>query len=294
MKGNKYNSHNLKVYEMNNRYEIYMYEDSTYSLAEGSHKRGIPKPISELTDSELAERQRLREKYYRNKKNQVQRVIQANLSQNSFFLTLTYLEDRTLDDLDKCIADFKYFITKLNKHFNKKNNERIIKYVACWEVKENEDNTTRHFHFHAFIDIPFSKKVYLSNKQLSKIWSHGFTKINFIDLNNLNDSDLQSTSVYTANYVTKYMFKSRPNTFGRKSLLISRNMKKVYERKQLIDFHYDNIELKEFLKNNNAFTYKRYHYATENPDSKVIKMYLNKQQYSEFLSTIKDDEIKEY
>lgn len=58
MEGNRYNSHNLKVYEMNNRYEVYLYQDSTYSLAEGKHERTDSKPISELTENELIERQR--------------------------------------------------------------------------------------------------------------------------------------------------------------------------------------------------------------------------------------------
>lgn len=294
MEGNRYNSHNLKVYEMNNRYEVYLYQDSTYSLAEGKHERTDSKPISELTENELIERQRQRDKYYHNKKNEVQRIIQANLSKNSFFITLTYAKNRNLDDLDKCIADFKYFITKLNKHFNKKNNDRIVKYVACWEIKEKEDTTTRHFHFHAFIDIPFNKKVYLSNKVLSNIWGHGFTKINFIDLTGVNSNNVHNTSIYTANYINKYLQKSSNIAFGRKSLLISRNIKKVKEYKKLIDLHYDNKELKDFLHNNNNFTYTRFHYATENPNSKVIKMYLNSNQYEQFNKCIDNDIIDKY
>lgn len=279
---------------MANRFEVLMYEDSTYSLANGNHERTKPKSVSELNDKELIERQRQRDKYYRNKKNEVQRLIQTNLSRNSFFITLTYKEDRTLEDLNKCIADFKYFITKLNAHFNKENKERIIRYVACWEIKTNDDNTTRHLHFHAFIDIPFKKNVYLSNKVLSSIWGHGFTKINFIDLKNLNSNDVQATSIYTANYISKYINKSRSEVYGRKCLLISRNLIKVKEHKKLIDFHYDNKELKQFLRTNNNFVYTRYHYATENPNSKVIKMYLNDNQYNEFNKLILKDKIDKY
>lgn len=283
MKGKKYNTHNIKLFDLKDSYEIIMYENATYSLAEGHHERAKSKPIAELSDDELDRRYQQRVKNAMKKKIEVQRLIQANLSKNSFFITLTYKEDKGLEDLDKCFADFKYFITKLNKHFNKIDSKRIVKYIATWEYKTDEKGNSRHLHFHAFIDVPFKKKIYITNKLLSKLWKHGFTNIK--DIHAPYNGEIQ-TPANISRYITKYITKDCMKSNYRKNLLISRNLTKIKEQKYLIDLHSDTKELKELLQQTKVYTYTRYHYATENPNSRVIKLYIDKKTYSKYQNAL--------
>ncbi len=292
-----YNKHNFISYDLKGIREIFIYQDPTNSLKKDCNIKKNKKKEAVLTEQEIKERERQKEKYFRNKQKYIQRLIQSNISRNSYFITLTYAKKTTLNDLDKALKDFKYFITKLNNYYYK-NNKRSIKYIATWEFKkdnldiESSINNTRHLHFHIWIDFPNIKKVY--NADIAKIWKHGFTNTKNIKLytkENLdhiyNEKELKIKASYIGNYLGKYLTKDlslKEDLKHRKSLLISRNL-----QKPIVDRRYLNLKTnppKEVLrmlkdKENQIFKYERKLY-NQNKKSSVIKLFITEEEFKKY------------
>ena len=115
----------------------------------------------------------------RTRKN-IQDVLNANLDDRSYFLTLTFAEN--LQDYKKANSKFNYFIRIKNKG---------IKYLA---VKEHQQRGAIHYHLIVF-DITKEKLDELTNS-----WSYGFWYVKKI------------TNKFTysiANYMTKYFTKEK-------------------------------------------------------------------------------------
>lgn len=289
----KYNKHNLIINDLGNLKEIYLYESPTISLKENCKlDRKKSRAVTKLTEHELTERQRKRKCYYNKKKLDIQRLIQCNISQNSFFLTLTYATETSLNDLDRAFCDFKYFITKLNKHFYN-GNKRQIKYIATWEFKvkdeskEESKENTRHLHFHAWIDFPSEKKIYIKNKDIANIWGHGFINIRPIVTYekvgyDLNEEKIQLQSQYVGYYLAKYLAKDlelKHDLKSRKSILISRNLNKPKTQKRYIDILESVPKELSYIKHHpNTFFYNRINYQTKYK-SKAMKLFLTNEEY---------------
>lgn len=110
----------------------------------------------------------------------IQRTLEANLDNKSYFLTLTFKEN--IQDYKKANSKFHYFIRIKNKN---------IKYLA---IKEHQKRGAIHYHLIVF-DI--------DEKDLQKLkssWNYGYTHSKKI------------TNKYTysiSNYLTKYFTKEK-------------------------------------------------------------------------------------
>lgn len=139
------------------------------------------------------------ERSIRRTRKNIQDILNANLDDKSYFLTLTFAEN--LQDYEKANARFNYFIRIKNKD---------IKYLV---VKEHQQRGAIHFHLIVF-DIEKDKL-----DKLTKSWSYGFWYVKKIN-------DKYSYSI--ANYMTEYFSKEKNQLVkvNKKIFSKSRNLKK--------------------------------------------------------------------
>lgn len=151
-----------------------------------------------ILESEDYKNERTERSIRRTRKN-IQDTLNANLDNNSYFVTLTFREN--LQDYEKANSRFHYFIRIKNKD---------IKYLV---VKEHQQRGAIHFHLIVF-DI---EKDYLD--KLTKSWTYGFWYIKKIN-------DRYAYSI--ANYMTEYFSKEKNQLVkaNKKIFSKSRNLKK--------------------------------------------------------------------
>lgn len=158
------------------------------------------------------------ERSIRRTRQNIQDILNANLDDKSYFVTLTFAEN--LQDYKKANEKFKYFINKKNKD---------IKYLC---IKEHQKRGAIHYHLIVF-DI---EKQEL--KHLLDSWNYGFKYTKKI-------IDKYSWSI--ANYMTEYFSKEKNQQVkaGYRIFTKSTNLKKPLKisdkvvDKILIKYKYD-------------------------------------------------------
>lgn len=139
------------------------------------------------------------ERSLRRTRKKIQDLLNANLDDKSYFITLTFKEN--LQDYEKANARFNYFIRQKNEN---------IKYLV---VKELQKRGAIHFHLIVF-DIELKDL-----EKLVKSWNYGFTHYKKI-------TKIQTYSI--ANYLTNYMTKDKNQLIEVKKKVFSssRNLKR--------------------------------------------------------------------
>lgn len=139
------------------------------------------------------------ERSIRRTRKDIQDILNANLDDKSYFVTLTFSEN--LQDYEKANDRFHYFIRIKNKD---------IKYLV---VKEHQQRGAIHFHLIVF-DLEKSDLDKLTNS-----WTYGFWYVKKIN-------DKYAYSI--ANYMTEYFSKEKNQLVqsGKKIFSKSRNLKK--------------------------------------------------------------------
>lgn len=148
--------------------------------------------------SEKAKQERS-ERSLRRTRKKIQDILNANLDNKSYFVTLTFKGN--LQDYEKANARFNYFIRQKN---------RDIKYLV---VKEHQKRGAIHFHLIVFDIEP---------KDLTKLllsWNYGFTHYKHIK---------NKYSYSIANYFTNYLTKEKNQLVdaNKKVFSNSRNLKR--------------------------------------------------------------------
>lgn len=139
------------------------------------------------------------ERSLRRTRKKIQDILNANLDDKSYFITLTFKEN--IQDYEKANARFHYFIRKKNKD---------IKYLV---VKEHQKRGAIHFHLIVFdIEPNDLEKLLIS-------WNYGFKHSKKI-------TNRYSYSI--ANYLTNYMTKEKNQLVNanKKVFSNSRNLKR--------------------------------------------------------------------
>lgn len=139
------------------------------------------------------------ERSLRRTRKRIQDLLNANLDDKSYFVTLTFKEN--IQDYEKANARFKYFMHQKNKD---------IKYLV---VKEHQKRGAIHFHLIVFDIEP---------KDLAKLllsWNYGFKHYKHIK---------NKYSYSIANYLTNYMTKEKNQLVdaNKKVFSNSRNLKR--------------------------------------------------------------------
>lgn len=214
------------VRSANNYYEIWEYEkpilitdkfeDDFKDINKNDKKeKTIRRTFDELSDEEQNERLRRMSETRLKAKWKILRLVDTNFDNRTSFLTLTTKEN--IQDRSEFTKMFDLFITRLNYSlYNTK--KRKIKYLA---TLERQKRLAWHAHL-LFFDIEF-----IPHKDLLNIWGHGAVRIN--KLNHLNDSS--NAGRYVVKYMEKSIGQSLLESFGKKSYLASRNLKKPEENK---------------------------------------------------------------
>jgi len=176
-----------------------------------------------MREAEKYKKERSERSIRRTRKN-IQDILNANLDDRSYFLTLTFAEN--LQDYKKANARFNYFIRQKNKG---------IKYLA---IKEHQQRGAIHYHLIVF-DI---EKQVLEN--LVSSWTFGFTHLKKI-------TNKYSWSI--SNYLTKYFVKEKNQLVkaGYRIFTKSNNLQKPLiisagvVRKILLMYKYD-VDLEQY------------------------------------------------
>ena len=140
-----------------------------------------------------------REKVAARARQKVRRYANANFSNKSKFITLTFADN---------VADLK----TANREFIKarKRLSRFLKmpleYIAVPEFQKRGA-----VHYHILMNCP-----YIENETLARLWGHGFVKINAID-------KIDNIGAYITKYMTKDGLDER--LAGQKSYFMSHNLK---------------------------------------------------------------------
>ena len=196
----------MKIYITKNKVEQLKNYDNNYAGIQMLNdirwaKENDPefkKNYEKMLKSENYTKERTARSIRRTRKN-IQDILNANLDDKSYFVTLTYAEN--LQDYKKSNSKFHYFMRIKNKN---------IKYLA---VKEHQQRGAIHYHMIVF-DI--EKKDLLN---LVESWTYGFKHYKKI-----NDYNTYSM----ANYMTDYFAKEKNQRVnaGYRIFTKSRNLKK--------------------------------------------------------------------
>lgn len=147
-----------------------------------------------------------RDKVLSRARRDLRRIVNSNYQPYSKFVTLTFSDN--VSDLNYCNNEFKKFIKRLNYYYKIK-----LKYSAVIEFQKRGA-----LHYHC---IFYNLTQKLDLDAFSKIWGHGFVKINAIDcVDNVGA------------YICKYMQKTDDKRLlGRKMYFNSRGLNKPTEIK---------------------------------------------------------------
>lgn len=207
--------------------------------------------FDELTEEEQEESKARKERYYKQKAFDIERLIDCNYNDKSVFLTLTFA--RNLQDLVEANKEFNLFIKRL-KYYLKKIDEaneddetdenteddeadedkESLKYISIWE---RQQRGAIHYHVILF-NLPF-----IDAKKIEEIWGNGFIRINLIEDDKDDKKEKgkkqskkkqdKKASGIVSGYLTKYFIKDIDERVReKKAYFYSRNLEKPKEWKQ--------------------------------------------------------------
>ncbi len=203
----------MYIQDLGNHYKV---KTTTHGVSErhadlmASYRMlGLWDIIRENKKDKPQDNKRHHQSVYRTRKKMVN-IIELNLNDTSYFVTLTYKEN--MQDYDISAEHFKAFIRKINNE-RKKQNKEPIRYMATRELQQRGA-----IHYHMVV---FDK---ISLHQVKRCWSHG------TQLNVKHIKDIEAPK-RIANYLTAYLIDNETKetnpivSSGKKLLFYSRNIK---------------------------------------------------------------------
>ena len=121
-----------------------------------------------------------------------------------------------IQDITETNKEFKYFIQRLN-YYLYQTKVQTLKYIATWEKQKRGA-----IHYHViFFDFP-----YVAKEKLQNLWTHGFIKINRIDVDSMENR---------GRYLSKYFGKDLElKEHKKKAFFKSQNLKMPIEQKLML------------------------------------------------------------
>lgn len=198
-------AYNTKVIETPTTKEVYIYETPifTHSAAkQTSAETSTRKTFDEMSARRQYDSLKRKQKHYEQTRWKIARIVDCNFNNRTKFVTLTFKEN--IQDITVTNKEFKYFIQRLNYSLYHTKTQ-LLKYIATWEKQKRGA-----IHYHViFFDFP-----YIAKEKLQDLWSHGFIKINRIDVDSKENR---------GRYLSKY--------FG-KDLDVKEHKKKAFFKSQ--------------------------------------------------------------
>ena len=198
---NDYFVYNTKIIETPTTKEIYFYESPIYSHSNTKSdltKTSKRKTFDEMSAHKQYDSLKRKQKHYEQTRWEIARIVDCNFDNKTKFLTLTFKDN--IQDIAITNREFKYFIQRLN-YYLYQTKIQTLKYIATWEKQKRGA-----IHYHViFFDFP-----YVSKEKLQKLWSHGFVKINRIDVDSKeNRGRYLSKDLELKEHKKKAFFKSQ-------------------------------------------------------------------------------------
>ena len=232
--------YNTKIIETPTTKEIYFYEKPIYSKSDSNteinkdSKANETKQNKRQTFDEMSARNQYdslkrKQKHHEQMRWEIARIVDCNFDNKTKFVTLTFKEN--IQDITQTNTNFKYFIQRLNYHLYH-TKIQSLKYIATWEKQKRGA-----IHYHViFFDFP-----YIAKETLQKLWTHGFIKINRIDVDSKENR---------GRYLSKYFSKDLElKEHKKKAFFKSQNLKLPNVKKLILT---DDI-LNELLQGNIIF-----------------------------------------
>ena len=214
---NDYFVYNTKIIETPTTKEIYFYESPIYSHSNRKSdltKTGKRKTFDEMSAHKQYDSLKRKQKHYEQTRWEIARIVDCNFDNKTKFLTLTFKDN--IQDITLTNREFKYFIQRLN-YYLYQTKIQTLKYLATWEKQKRGA-----IHYHViFFDFP-----YIAKEKLQELWSHGFIKINRIDVDSKENR---------GRYLSKYFGKDLElKEHKKKAFFKSRNLKMPVEQKLML------------------------------------------------------------
>lgn len=202
---------NKKVIVSGNVLEVYEYEKP---IVKGIEKKRKGRSNSLFTTAEI--KLDNRSKVARRARAIVRRTANANPDLKKF-LTLTFAKNIT--DISYARYEFDKFIKRLKTRF------KALQFINVIEFQKRGA-----IHFHLLCNLP-----YINVNELSRIWKHGFIKLNRID-------NIDNVGAYITKYMTKDNIDDR--LIGKKCYTMSKGLKKPaeYTKECEIEKIFNNLE----------------------------------------------------
>lgn len=229
-------AYNAKIIETPTMKEVYIYENPIYSHSIAKPNLAEPnkrKSFDEMSAHKQYDSLKRKQKHYKQTRWEIARIVDCNFDDKTKFVTLTFREN--IQDIAVTNREFKYFIQRLN-YYIYQTKTQLLKYIATWEKQERGS-----IHYHViFFDFP-----YIAKEKLQNLWSHGFIKINRINVDSVENR---------GRYLSKYFSKDLElKEHKKKAFFKSQNLKMPKETKLILT-----DEMIRDLQNENIVYQKEY------------------------------------
>ena len=210
-------AYNTKIIETPTTKEVYIYENPIFihskekaDLTDTSNRKKFDKMSAHKQYDSLKRKQ----KHYEQARWDIARIVDCNFDNRTKFVTLTFKEN--IQEILITNREFKYFIQRLN-YYLYHTKTQLLKYLATWEKQKRGA-----IHYHViFFDFP-----YIAKEKSQNLWSHGFIKINRIDVDSKGNR---------GRYLSKYFGKDLDlKEHKKKAFFKSQNLKVPHETKVML------------------------------------------------------------
>lgn len=212
-------AYNTKIIETPTTQEIYLYEKPIYNRLHSDTKTNLTEPNKHKTFDEMSAHNQYdslkrKQKHYEQMRWEIARIVDCNFDNKTKFVTLTFKEN--IQDINETNREFKNFIQRLN-YYLYKTKIQSLKYIATWEKQKRG---AIHYHI-IFFDFP-----YIAKEKLQDLWTHGFIKINRIDVDSRENR---------GRYLSKYFGKDLDlKEHKKKAFFKSQNLKMPIIKKLIL------------------------------------------------------------
>ena len=210
-------AYETKIIETPTTKEVYIYENPIFSHSIAKPNSTEPnkrKAFDEMSAHKQYDSLKRKQKHYEQTRWEIARIVDCNFDDRTKFVTLTFRNN--IQDITVTNREFKYFIQRLN-YYIYQTKTQLLKYIATWEKQKRGA-----IHYHViFFDFP-----YIAKEKLQNLWSHGFIKINRIDVDSKENR---------GRYLSKYFTKDLDlKEHKKKAFFKSQNLKMPKETKLIL------------------------------------------------------------
>lgn len=210
-------AYNTKIIETPTTEEVYIYENPifTHSTAkQASAEISKRKTFDEMSARRQYDSLKRKQKHYEQTRWEIARIVDCNFDDRTKFVTLTFRDN--IQYITVTNREFKNFIQRLN-YYIYQTKTQLLKYIATWEKQKRG---AIHYHI-IFFDFP-----YVAKEKLQNLWSHGFIKINRIDVDSKENR---------GRYLSKYFSKDLElKEHKKKAFFKSQNLKMPKETRLML------------------------------------------------------------